>query len=75
MNEQVDIQQLQAELVELQTQVAFQEQTIGELNTALGQQQQDISDLQRHWDLLREQHAELRARVPAASVDEKPPHY
>ena len=75
MSEQVDIRQLQAELVELQTQVAFQEETIGELNTALGQQQQDISELQRHWDVLRQQHVELQARVPAAPVDEKPPHY
>ena len=75
MNEQVDIRQLQAELVELQTQVAFQEQTIGELNTALGQQQRDISELQRHWEVLRQQHVELQARTPAAPVDEKPPHY
>jgi SlyX protein len=71
----MDIQQLQAQLVELQTQVAFQEETIGELNAALGQQQQDISELQRHWDLLRQQHVELQTRVPAAPVDEKPPHY
>ena len=75
MSEQADIQQLQAQLVELQTQMAFQEQTIGELNTALGQQQQDISELRRHWDLLRQQHVELQARMPAAAVDEKPPHY
>lgn len=75
MSEQADIRQLQAQLVELQTQVAFQEQTIGELNAALGQQQQDISELRRQWDLLRQQHVELQARVPAAPVDEKPPHY
>lgn len=75
MSEQVDIQYLQAQLVELQTQVAFQEETIGELNSALGQQQRDISELQRHWDVLRQQHVELQARVPAAPVDEKPPHY
>jgi SlyX protein len=75
LSEQVDIQYLQAQLVELQTQVAFQEETIGELNSALGQQQRDISELQRHWDVLRQQHVELQARVPAAPVDEKPPHY
>jgi len=75
LNEPIELQQLQAELVELQTQVAFQEQTIGELNSALGQQQRDISELQRHWDVLRQQHVELQARVPAAPVDEKPPHY
>jgi SlyX protein len=75
VSEQVDIQYLQAQLVELQTQVAFQEETIGELNSALGQQQRDISELQRHWDVLRQQHVELQARVPAAPVDEKPPHY
>ena len=77
MSEQEDIQRLQAQLVELQTQVAFQEETIGDLNNALGQQQQDISELRRHWDLLRQQHTELQARVPAATADadDKPPHY
>lgn len=75
MSEATELGRLQVQVVDLQTQIAFQEETMGELNAALGQQQQDISELQRQWDLLRQQHTELQARVPAATTDEKPPHY
>jgi len=72
-------EQLQGQLVELQTQVAFQEDTIAELNRALALQQQDLVQLQSQWELLKAQYAELQARLPADGpgdlLDEKPPHY
>ncbi len=72
--------QLEEQLVELQSQVAFQEDAISELNGALARQQQDLVQLQHQWELLKAQYAELQGRLPqeggAGSVlDEKPPHY
>ena len=71
-----EIELLQAQLVELQTQVAFQEDSITGLNTALADQQQDLNLLKRQWDLLKQQYSELQQQLPAGDVaDEKPPHY
>jgi SlyX protein len=70
---------LEEQLVELQTQVAFQEDTIGELNRALSLQQQDLAALQEQWKLLKSQYSELQQRIPQDApttlLDEKPPHY
>ena len=71
-----DIKYLQAQLVELQTQVSFQEDTIAELNTALAQQQRDLVDMKRQWELLSERYREMQSRLPDAPGDEPPPpHY
>ena len=70
-----EISQLQAQLVELQTQVAFQEDTISELNGALAQQQLDLTDLRRQCELMRQQQVELQAQLPDSDGEEKPPHY
>jgi len=77
MMTETDIEQLQAQLVELQTQVAFQELTIGELNQALALQQKDLEWVKRQWELLREEFANMQGQAPGATavVDEKPPHY
>jgi len=71
-----EMELLQAQLVELQTQVAFQEDTITGLNTALATQQQDLNLLKRQWELLKQQYSELQQQSPGSDVaDEKPPHY
>lgn len=67
------------DLIELQTQLAFQDHTIGELNAALTSQQQQIDLLRLELKLLREKLGVLEERVetaPAsAAADERPPHY
>ena len=57
-------------LVKIETQLAFQEQTIKELNDVLYQQQQEIDRLTKRVD-------ELTESIPGieAPANEKPPHY
>ena len=64
------------ELIELQTQVAFQEQTIAELSDVLTSQQQQLDLLRLEIKVLKEQLGVLEDRVEAGPPqDEKPPHY
>lgn len=57
-------------LVNIETQLAFQEQTIKELNEVLYAQQQEIDRLSKRVD-------ELLHSIPGldAPANEKPPHY
>ena len=75
MAEQAEIEELKAQLVEVQTQLAFQEDLLGQLNTALANQQQEIADLRRQGELLRDQYRELQQQLPDGVPVEKPPHY
>jgi SlyX protein len=64
------------EVIELQTQLAFQEQTIGELNEVMISQQKQIDVLRLEIKVLKEKFGVLEDRFevgPAQS--EKPPHY
>jgi SlyX protein len=64
------------ELIELQTQLAFQEQTIAELNTALTDQQQQINFLRLEIKLMKEQFGTLEEKFEVGpQQDERPPHY
>lgn len=64
------------DLIEVQTQLAFQEHTIAELNNALTSQQQQIDLLHRELLRLKEQLGLLEDRVETGPPqDEKPPHY
>lgn len=73
----VDSDEMQRQLEELQSQLAFQEDTVAALNAALSGQQQEILTLKRQLALLKqrldEQALHVDAEGPAAS--EKPPHY
>ena len=75
----VDSEELARQLVDLQTQLAFQEDTIGALNEALAAQQQEILTLRQQVALLKqrqdEQAAQLDEAGSAGPADEKPPHY
>jgi SlyX protein len=70
-----------SELVELQTQVAFQEDTIRQLNEALAFQQGDLTELKQQVELLKQQYSELRQQTHSGVEQmsdpgmEKPPHY
>jgi SlyX protein len=63
-------------LIEVQTQLAFQEQTIAELNDVLTSQQQQIDLLRLEIKLLKEQLGLLEGRIESGPLqDERPPHY
>jgi SlyX protein len=64
------------DLIELQTQLAFQEHTIGELNEILTNQQQQIDMLRLEIKLLKEKFGTLEEKVEMGPPqDERPPHY
>ncbi len=65
-------------LIELQTQLAFQDHTIAELNDVLIRQQKQMDLLQLEIRLLKEKLGALEDRVAvgaSSARDEKPPHY
>tara|TARA_R110002049_G_scaffold9894_6_gene49382 strand:+ start:677 stop:910 length:234 start_codon:yes stop_codon:yes gene_type:complete len=74
-----DIDTLKQQMMELQSQLAFQEDALGSLDAALAQQQQEILQLRRQVQLLRirqqEQENHQEAGAASAPLDEKPPHY
>ncbi len=74
---QEEIEALKEQLVELQSQLAFQEDTVSTLNEALSQQQQEILTLRRQVTLLKERQDEQAAQIGEGGppVDQKPPHY
>ncbi len=67
---------LAARVIELETRVAFQDQTVQELNEAVTRQQREIDRLVRELEMLKDR---LRATAPSPVVppDEEtpPPHY
>ena len=64
-------------LVEIETKIAFQEQTIEDLNGVLYEQQQEIERLGSICDALVKRVKELSEFTPGidAPANEKPPHY
>jgi SlyX protein len=64
-------------LIELQTLLAFQEQTIAELNNVLLSQQQQMDRLRAELNLVKEKVDVLEDRVEhsGSPKDDKPPHY
>ena len=73
-----NIDRLKDDMVELQSQMAFQEATVEALNESLAVQQQEIILLRRQLELLK-QRQEEQAAVPesggAGLSGERPPHY
>ena len=72
-----ETEQLREMLVDLQSQVAFQEDAIAALDGVMAQQQQDIILLRRQVELLGERQkaqAEQLSEVGGGAT-EKPPHY
>ena len=74
-----DIDELKQLVMELQSQLAFQEDAVGSLDQALAQQQQEIMLLRRQLEILRQRQQEQTVQNAAShsvdSLDEKPPHY
>jgi len=71
--------ELKADLMELQNQLAFQEHTVQALNQAMADQQQEILVLRRQLELLKQRQDEQAVHQDgdnsASPTDEKPPHY
>lgn len=67
------------ELIDLQSRIAFQEDSLIALNDVIARQQQQIDSLERELRLHREKLVEIldwqATRGSAAPADEKPPHY
>lgn len=63
--------------INIETKIAFQDQTIQDLNDVLYEQQQQIEKLASICDLLMRQVKEIAALAPKSSApaNEKPPHY
>jgi SlyX protein len=75
----VEIDALKQQMLELQSQFAFQEDTLRSLDLALAAQQQEILVLRRQLELLRQRQQEHAAQsetaFPGQPADERPPHY
>jgi SlyX protein len=71
--------EVHALLHEVQSQLAFQEDTIATLNNVLAEQQRELLRLRRQLELLKQQqdeHAATLADFPGgAQGQERPPHY
>lgn len=70
----------QEQLIELQSQLAFQEDLLQALNDVVTRQQSQIDALQRELTLHREKMTHVLENLPAAgeggsNEDERPPHY
>ncbi len=61
-------------LMELQTQLSFQEDTIAQLNDVVARQQRELSQLQQDFNYLKEQ-VQSMLRMQLESGDVPPPHY
>lgn len=72
-----DAQEIMALLVEVQTQLAYQEDTVRALNEALAEQQREILLLRRQLQLLKQRQDEQGdgGQAGAPPGQEKPPHY
>jgi SlyX protein len=63
-------------LVDLETRLAFQDNTLQELNAVVVRQQQDIAALTREIEALKAQYKALAPELVANRADEAPPpHY
>ena len=68
-----------ADIVELQQQIAFQEQTIDTLNEVVSKQQKDLTRMDHALGLLAQQMTSLQQTADAGQGDpeanQPPPHY
>ncbi len=62
-------------LMDIETKIAFQENTIQELNDVVCKQQEEIAQLQNTCRLLFNQLKTVSGETGNAPKDEKPPHY
>ncbi|WP_257279907.1 MULTISPECIES: SlyX family protein [unclassified Endozoicomonas] len=63
------------ELIELQTQVSFQEDTIARLNEVVTRQQQEIDSLKQEMTQLKKQLMAMASSQLEKQEESAPPHY
>jgi len=71
-------EQIQEQLIDIETKLQFQEDTIQQLDKVIVQQHAVIEALSRRLELLEKKAQELSApsdASPHSDHDEKPPHY
>jgi SlyX protein len=66
---------LEQALVDLQTRLAFQEDTLQSLNDVVADHQREIGDIRRQVGALIDQLEQVLADLDAGTENEKPPHY
>ena len=63
-------------LIDIETRIAYQEDTLQQLNDVVTKQQKQISHLEDLVKSLAERYQSLQpAHIDAGNADEKPPHY
>jgi SlyX protein len=76
MSQPDETKQFEEQLIELQSQLAFQEDTIQALNDVVAQQQQQIDSLRARSDLFSSQLERAMTALEGSEViDVPPPHY
>ncbi|RAJ98288.1 SlyX family protein [Aliidiomarina maris] len=77
MSQQPNLNDLNRRIEDLESQLAFQEQTIDELNQLVTEQNGELATFKRHLQLLASRLSQVRDQQSENSslVDEKPPHY
>jgi SlyX protein len=76
MSQPNETKQFEEQLIELQSQLAFQEDTIQALNDVVAQQQQQIDSLRARSDLFSSQLERAMTALEGTDViDVPPPHY
>lgn len=66
---------METKLVDIETRMAFQDDTIQQLSDVIYRQQQQIDKLERTVQMLVDKIQDLMQDLPGKVVDEKPPHY
>lgn len=75
MTTQPTTQQYDQRLIDLETRIAFQEDSIQALSDEIYRQQKELDRLQQLCNLMLQQLQDVNAGGPTGPVDEKPPHY
>jgi SlyX protein len=71
-----DIEEVVQQLFDMQTQLAYQEDMVRELNDALALQQQEILVLRRQLQLLKQRQDDMGSVSSTEdNAEEPPPHY
>ena len=68
-------QQTEQRLIDLETRIAYQEDTIQALSDEIYRQNKEMDRLQQLCNLMLQRLQEMASAGPSGPVDEKPPHY
>lgn len=71
----ISMSELTDRMERLETQLAFQEDTIAELNDLITEQNRELQKLHKHMILMVERVQQLDDDQKDAPIDERPPHY